>query len=139
MRGVLLAIAVLLMAACSGRPGDGEVERQVRAALAEDGSSEYYAVENVTKTNGFERDPQTYVAEVRYDIVFRRSAKELSESLGRGPRTSLWDSMARGVGVMALTLQYGNFKAGDRFTRTGRFTFVQSDNGWVLTRELPEY
>lgn len=119
-------LALLLLVACANRPGDGDIQRQMAERLAVEGGG-VFAVENFRKTDGFESNPNVYVAEVEYDLVFQRSLADLALNLGKRD-----DPVLAGLDLVALGLKYGQFEAGERLHRSEKATFHKTERGWLL-------
>ncbi len=130
MQRVLFPIlALLLLAACANRPGDGDIQRQVTERLLSEGGS-LYAIESFHKTNGFEPSQNVYIAEVEYDLVFQKSLADLALNL-----RDRSDPLLAGLDLMALGLKYGQFQAGERRHRTEKVTFHKTERGWLLQND----
>ncbi len=119
-------LALLLLAACANRPGDGDIQRQVTERLLGQGGS-LYVVENFRKTNGFEPSQNVYIAEVEYDLVFQKSLADLALNLRERN-----DPLLAGLDLVALGLKYGQFQAGERRHRAEKVTFHKTERGWLL-------
>ncbi len=128
-RLIISLLALLLLAACANRPGDGDIQRQVTERLLS-GSGGLYIVENFRKTNGFEPGQNVYIAEVEYDLVFQRSLADLALNLRNRD-----DPLLAGLDLMALGLKYGQFQAGERQHRAEKVTFHKTERGWLLQHE----
>lgn len=122
-------LALLLLVACANRPGDGEIQRQITERLSIEGRG-LFAVENFRKTSGFESGQNVYVAEVEYDLVFRRSLADLALNLGKRD-----DPVLAGLDLVALGLKYGQFEAGERLHRSEKATFRKTERGWLLQND----
>jgi hypothetical protein len=137
--GAKLAVAMLLtvLAGCSSRPSDAVVMEQVRASLTSPGSEAYLVVENFRKTNGYVREDGPYVAEVTYDLVFRKSFREISEETKRemSGNGSALAAFGKGFTLFALGVQYGDFPAGYRVGRTEEVAFRKTEKGWRIVEE----
>ncbi len=130
MHRVLFPIlALLLLAACANRPGDGDIQRQVTERLLGQGGS-LYVVENFRKTNGFEPSQNVYIAEVEYDLVFQKSLADLALNLRERN-----DPLLAGLDLVALGLKYGQFQAGERRHRAEKVTFHKTERGWLLQND----
>ncbi|HHW78653.1 MAG TPA: hypothetical protein GX399_16720 [Xanthomonadaceae bacterium] len=122
-------LALLLLAACANRPGDNDIQRQVTERLLS-GSGDLFRVENFRKTNGFEPGQNVYVAEVEYDLVFQKSLADLALNL-----RNRQDPLLAGLDLVALSLKYGQFQAGERQRRTEKATFHKTERGWLLQND----
>lgn len=134
MRKIILSLVLLLLAGCSGKPSNGEIENQVVADLL-DGMEDVYQIENFEKLNGFEQSRNTYVAEVRYDIVFKKSLREVAQDFKEAFGGSDIGNAISGLGLMGLNIKYGNFQAGHRVTKEEKILFINTENGWQISRE----
>ncbi|MDF1762998.1 MAG: lipoprotein [Oleibacter sp.] len=129
-----LSLAFIL-SGCSGKPSDGEIEKQITGNLLSDGGDEIFIVENFKKTNGFEKDSKTYIADVKYELVFKKGLQELAQLLEKESQSSPFGAMGASLGMMALQMQYGNFKAGHRVEKEEKVTFIKTENGWRINTE----
>jgi hypothetical protein len=121
----------LLLTACTGKPSDSEIEEQVLASLVNVVSRDFLAVHSLKKLNGFEKDSSTYIAVVKFEAEFKKSFQEVSDALTSLPANPI-EAMQLALGVKVLKMQYGNFAAGQKMEITREFTFINTDNGWVL-------
>ena len=124
----LLAL-LLLLVACTNQPGNSEIQRQITERLSIEGR-DLFAIENFRKTNGFESGQNVYVAEVEYDLVFRRSLADLALNLSKRN-----DPVLAGLDLVALGLKYGQFEAGERLHRSEKATFHKTERGWLLQND----
>ena len=129
--------SLLVVAGCSGTPGEHAIESQVTADLAKGGGDELLKVENFKKVNGFLKDDRTYIADIHYDIVLKQSIKSFVENAEATVKSSKDPAGAEQVGgallVMGLALQFGDGKAGDRYPKDDKVTLLKTDNGWQLS------
>ncbi|HEB60165.1 MAG TPA: hypothetical protein ENJ01_13155 [Gammaproteobacteria bacterium] len=125
----------LLLVACSNVPGEAEVAELVRNRLLGEGDNAYLSVENFEKLNGYEKDANHYVVQVRYQLVFHKSLDEISAELEAQSGDSILDQMSAGLGLMALRIRYGDFKAGDRFPVEEDVTLIRTEKGWRILDE----
>jgi len=135
MKKIVFLFAILLLTGCSGKPSNDEIEEQVVGNLLSDGGEEIFQIENFKKINGFEKDSKTYIADVKYDLVFRKGIKELAKHLKQESKGSPLGAFGAGFGIMALQMQYGNFKAGHRVTKEEKVTFIKTENGWRISEQ----
>ena len=122
MKKLLLAIIMIVFTGCfdSGKPSDSEIKTQALTQIVTKQSGKIYSIENFKKTNGFEKDEKTYIADIQYDIVFKKSLRDIEKEFGS-------------FASMALSIKYGNFKAGHRATNKQKATLIKKENGWVLS------
>lgn len=133
MKKFLMIIAMALcLVGCGNKPSDSEIKNQVVGNLLSDGGKDMFAVENFKKTNGFERDEKTYIADVEYELVFKKGLREVAQQLKQESQGSLFGDMGVGVAVMALQMEHGDFKAGHRVSKAEKIIFIKTENGWRI-------
>ncbi|MEW6444536.1 MAG: hypothetical protein ACOZAQ_10020 [Pseudomonadota bacterium] len=132
-RALLTLTFALLLTACSGKPGTGELQTLVSQELGASGQDAIYAVENFNKLNGYDKDGR-YVAEVSYDLVFKKGLKDIAVEAEQSPGGPL-DKLTKGMGLMSLGLLYGDFKAGDRLPRKQTLQLIKTEQGWRIDKE----
>jgi hypothetical protein len=122
----------LLLAACTGKPSDSDIEEQIVAFMMNDDlSRDFVSINSIEKINGFEKNSNTYIAVVRYEIEFKKSLDDFRETL-TSRSGDILERMQVNIAVGVLKRQYGNFSAGQKMEETREFTFINTDNGWVL-------
>jgi len=129
MKYIMYLFMVFLLVGCAGKPSDGEVKKQIIASILSDGGEKTFNVENYEKINGYEKDSNTYVADVKYDLVFKKGMKEIAQELKQQAKGSPFGA---GLGVMVLQMQFGNFEAGHRVTNDEEITFIKTEKGWRI-------
>lgn len=135
MKKIVYMFVLLLLAGCSGKPGSSEIEQQIVESLLKDGVEEIFKVENFEKINGFEKDHNIYIADIKYDLVFKKGIKELSHQLKQESSENPLAAFG-GIGfIMALQMQYGNFEAGNRVTKEEKVELIKTENGWRISSE----
>lgn len=129
MRRLLTILLIALsLSACSNRPDEQTIERQVTARLQQQQGSEIFDVVNFRKTNGIPRDDNTYIAEVEYDLRFNVDLDEAASVLQKKSGSIF----AAGMEAAKLGMTYGDFKAGDTLHRKERVRFVRAEKGWLI-------
>ncbi|MEW5838476.1 MAG: hypothetical protein AB1717_06555 [Pseudomonadota bacterium] len=129
----LFALSLFLMA-CSGAPGNGELEKLVGIELKTDTPQAVFRIENFKKTDGQLEDATHYTANVSYELVFTKSLQEIADNAGQAPGGPL-DKLGAGMNLVTLSLLYGDFKVGDRLPRQQTLHLVKNEAGWRLARE----
>lgn len=143
-RIVILAICIVL-SACSGKPSVSQIREQVLEQIVTDSNRELIAISDFDKTNGFEKDQNTYVVNIKYKVTFKKSLQELARDLQQDAKSGsptgntavdkqlndVGGALA-GIGIIAMGFQYGDFRAGDSFEKTDKVVFIKTDNGWRL-------
>ncbi len=128
-------LPMLLLAACSGVPGEGEVEELVREKLLGEGANAYLEIENFARLNGYEKGDNHYVVQVRYELVFLKGLEEIAADLEAQAGESVLDQMSAGLGLLALRIKYGDFRAGARFPVEEDIPLVRTEKGWRIFEE----
>jgi hypothetical protein len=129
-------MTITLVTACANKPGDEELRTQVTTYLLKDYRSKLYSVENFQKINGFKNDENTYTAQVQYDLVFKVDLQDAPQQLDDDANDSFLKKSADALGLLSLTAQYGNFKAGDRIKQQDKVVLIKTEKGWRLKQEF---
>lgn len=125
-----------LLSACTTQPSDHEINILVAKSVLPQGGENILALENFRKVNGIRVDDTTYVAEVEYDLVFRKGLEELTAELAQQSQHSPLEALGAGVELFGQLVQYGQFKAGDRLPQSGTFKLIQTEQGWRLAQDF---
>lgn len=137
MRRIFALLLVLIcLSGCTIAPNDAEIKIQVAKTVLKDGGEKIFFFENFRKTNGLMLKDGRYIAEVSYDLVFRKSLEEISNEISQEAQSSPMDAIQSGLTLMSQLLQYGQFKAGDRLTFHKKFTLIDTEQGWRLERDF---
>lgn len=126
---------IIILSGCSGKPSENDIEKQIVVNLLSNGGEEIFQVENFEKTNGFEKDSKTYIADVKYDLVFKKGIQELAQQLKTESQGSPFGAVGAGLGIMALQMQFGNFEAGHRIAKEEKVIFIKTENGWHISEQ----
>jgi hypothetical protein len=126
-----LLLLVLTITACSDVPGEARIaqllQQQVTIKYAD-----LIEIDDVKKLNGWADNEQQYTVEVAYNIVFKKSFQAYIDEQTAKPGNPL-EKMASGMAAGMLKLQYGDFKAGDKYqVKQQTLTLRQTENGWAL-------
>jgi hypothetical protein len=127
---------LLLLTACANKPSNEELRTQVTAYLLKNNRDRLYSVENFQKVNGFQNDDRTYTAQVKYDLVFKINLEDAPQLIGEDANKTILDKGMAALGLLSLTAQYGNFKAGDRVSREEKVVLIKTEKGWRLKDEF---
>ena len=128
----MLLSAPSTLAACSGKPSVSEIRDQVASRLQAEGRDRLFEIRNFRKRNGFRKDDHTYIADVEYELVFRKSLADLQDELEKDAQDSPFRALSSSVEIMALKLKYGNFRAGDHLARKDKLTLIKTEQGWRI-------
>jgi hypothetical protein len=131
-----LLLFIAFITACSNKPSDEELRSQVTADLLKGYRNQLYTVENFQKVNGFENDERTYTAQVQYDLVFKVDLQDAPQFLGNDSSESFLQKSAEALGLLSITAEYGNFKAGDRIPQDEKVVLIKTEKGWRLKEEF---
>ncbi len=126
---ILILIALVFYFAIGYVKLSKEIENQITTDLLSNGRDEMFYVENFKKIDGHKKDDRTYIAMVKYDLVFKASVKELTRKIkNKSHDLSLENAVF--FTTMALKMQYADFEHGDVITREEKFTLINIENGW---------
>lgn len=120
---ILLAIA---LTACSGKPSDGDIKAQYIENAMKGKDPSLSGIENFEKVNGFQKDERTYIADVKFDVIFKKSFDEVAKETKRD-----FGGMLK---LTALEETMGRFKAGHKISYEDKLTFTKTEKGWILNR-----
>lgn len=124
----VILMATLLMAACSMKPSDEHIAKQMTDELLQRHDAAIFEVMNLRKVNGIKRDDNHYEAEVEYELRFLVDLKDATKRLEQ----QSGNIFAAGMEATALGLTYGNFKKGDTIHKKEWVKFVRSEKGWLI-------
>jgi hypothetical protein len=133
-RLIVVSLFAIFLSACTGVPGDKEIESMVRADILDDGFDDLFVLENFRKTNGFRKSDTIYIVDVEYDLVFQKSfidvVREISDD-PTGPQYGLFGSK-----FILTTIQsnFGQFEVGDRIHKAVKVTLHKTENGWQVSQ-----
>ena len=131
-RTVWLLFLILVLGACTSRPSDDDVRRAIEARLQKAGLSDIMRIEHLERLDGYALNDNVYVVEVKYDLVFTRSFRDLEREAGAASEDAPLSAFLDTMSLIALQMQYGNFKAGDRVTKEESLRFVRAEKGWRI-------
>lgn len=121
---------ILVLTACNGSPSDRLIEESV---MHEKTISGLVRVTSVEKVNGWE-DKEFYIADVRYDVEFLTDYQTFMDSLKKEETgQSVVSHLFGGLGILALSMKYGQFDKGETVSERAEFRFRDTENGWQLT------
>ena len=133
---ITLLLILIGLTACNVAPNDAEIKIQVAKVALRDGGEKIFLFENFRKTNGLMQEDGRYIAEVTYDLVFRKSLADITEEISDEAQRSPIDAIESGFKLMNQLLQYGQFKEGDRLSYHKKFTLISTEKGWRLESEF---
>ncbi len=133
---MILSLAAL--AACSGPPSVGDIKEQLESAVLGNAGG-IATVANFEKTNGHEKDEKTYIADVKYDLVFSSDAQGmLQQAIKESPPAALAAMGSEGLALAAFGPAMMDLVAGQTFSIQDQVTFIETEKGWVLKEWHPE-
>lgn len=132
MKKISLVLLSLALVACSGKPSDRQIEQLVSAVILSDGGAETYELSDFEKTNGLAKNEQLYIADIRYQLTFKKGFDELSDQVINEPGDSPFETVGAGFKLMTMRMQFGDFKAGDSIIKEDRVQLVNTEEGWRL-------
>nr|WP_320116590.1 hypothetical protein [uncultured Desulfuromonas sp.] len=127
---------ILLLSGCQSIPTDAEIQIQVAKKVLSHNNEKIFSLENFHKVNGLSVDQQTYIAEVEYDLVFRKGLEELSAELNRTTSDNPLAALGSGMELLAQLMKYGQFKAGDRIPHHEKFKLIKTEQGWRMADDF---
>ena len=131
-RIVVLLIAALSLAACTGTPEDREIETLVRNDVLAEGLGDLFRLENFSRTNGFRESDNVYIVDVEYDLVFQKSFVEVVREIRADPTGPQYGMFGSKLILAAIQSNFGQFEAGDRLHKAEKVTLHNTEKGWRL-------
>jgi len=132
----ILLFAMLGLGGCQSVPTDAEIQIQVAKQVLSHNNEKIFSLENFHKVNGLSVDKQTYIAEVEYDLVFRKGLEELSAELNRTSNDNPLAAFGSGMELLTQLMKYGQFKAGDRIPHHEKFKLIKTEQGWRMAADF---
>jgi hypothetical protein len=131
MRNILfLCLLIFGLTACNSAPKEAEIKIQVAKVALKDGGERIFLFENFKKINGLMQEDGRYIAEVNYDLVFRKSLATISAEIRQEAAGSPIEAIESGFKLIAQLLQYGQFEAGDRLSYHKKYVLLKTEQGW---------
>lgn len=130
MRWMLALMISALLAACSSKPSDGDVEEAVRIAYTSASPDlRYFDIVSVKRKNGYEGEGGAYVVEAVVTYKTITSYADFREKALASP------AAARDRGAVEFQLRVlrdkdGDFPAGKQTESAERFSLVKTEKGW---------
>lgn len=134
--GVLI-LFLSIVSGCSGKPDSSYIENEVKKVFGSVSLDKVTELKKFTKINGFEKDQNTYIVEVSYDILLKVSARDFFAKL---KELDAPNKMVRPMLPMYMVAEqvtsaiFGeNFKAGELRNVAQKLTLIKTDNGWMVS------
>ncbi len=136
MKKFIWVAVLLILAGCSGKPGTSEIKDQFVEQIEILGLGKAIKIDNFEKTDGASKNGNTYIAYVKYDLVFKKSLKQIARLLEKETQDTPLRAMQANVLIMGLQMRYGNFKAGYRVAKQDKVVMVKTEKGWRMEDDL---
>lgn len=133
---LLIALLVFGLTACNFAPSESEIKIQVAKVALKDGGEKIFSFENFKKINGLMQKDGRYIAEVSYDLVFRKSLDTITQETRQKAAESPIIAIESGFRIMTQLLQYGQFEEGDRLSYHKKIALIKTERGWRLENEF---
>jgi len=123
---VPVLLIFLLLVACSGKPGDAQIENALNQKMTEFGLDKGFKIKNLKRTNGFEENKNTYIADVSYEIEYIKS----------GFTMPLYEKFVAFVNHLQTKVENPDKPGLNMITPTchlhSKITMIKTDNGWMM-------
>ncbi|MYL85319.1 hypothetical protein GTA51_19680 [Desulfovibrio aerotolerans] len=113
---LLTTVALLALAACASKPNDDQIKAALEDSMKTAGISDYYVIKDFTKTNGFEKDAKTYIADVSYIVASKEGVKLSMPIIDKASNFFKILVVAKGMRV------------------TEKITIIKTENGWSVDK-----
>jgi hypothetical protein len=129
-RFIAITLLAALLSACSGVPGDEEIEILVRDNLLTDGLGDLFSLENFQKTNGFRESDNVYIVDVEYDLVFQKSFIDVVKEIRANPTGPQYGMFGSKLVLTAIQSNFGQFEVGDKIHKVEKVRLHRTEQGW---------
>ena len=133
-RFIVFTVLAVLLSACSGLPGDEEVESLVRDNLLTDGLGDLFSLENFHKTNGFRESDNVYIVDVEYDLVFQKSFIDVVKEIRADPTGPQYGMFGSKLVLTAIQANFGQFEVGDKIHKVEKVRLHRTEKGWQIAK-----
>ena len=152
-RSYLLSLMVLFFY-CSIRPSVGEIENQIENLFKASDYAEYVKIRKFEKLNGYEQDKNTYLVEIKYDLVFTKSSKEIENAISQKNKSldstddmkafakayaSMQQQAYVGNIMFTVAMRLGDYQSGATYPVQETITLIKTDNGWCMSQPASLY
>lgn len=133
-RFIAITLLAALLSACSGVPGDEEIEILVRDNLLTDGLGDLFSLENFQKTNGFRESDNVYIVDVEYDLVFQKSFIDVVKEIRANPSGPQYGMFGSKLVLTAIQSNFGQFEVGDKIQKVEKVRLHRTEQGWQIAK-----
>ncbi|MGH6935753.1 MAG: hypothetical protein ACRED2_06150, partial [Methylocella sp.] len=141
VKNLFTILSITVLAACSRPPSVEEIKGQLESVLAADAGG-VATVANFEKINGYEKGEEKYIADIKYDLVFAKDAKQIfQQAIKKTPHTAFAAMGSEGLALAAFGPAMMDLVAGKKFSVTDTVTLIKSvraEKGWGLEEWHPE-
>ncbi|OBU14271.1 hypothetical protein AYY19_05920 [Photobacterium aquimaris] len=123
MNKIITVAIMLLLTGCTEIPNDTTLEKAFYSAAQSSKANTILTVDNFAKVSGYIKQDH-YIAEISYDIRFISNQEE--------QQTVNKDTLTSGLGLHALSMEYGQYKLGDISSNQQQVIFIKTSAGWQV-------
>ena len=123
MNKIITVAIMLLLTGCTEIPNDTTLEKAFYSAAQSSKANTILTVDNFAKVSGYIKQDH-YIAEISYDIRFISNQEE--------QQTVNKDTLTSGLGLHALSMEYGQYKLGDISSNQQQVIFIKTTAGWQV-------
>ncbi|OBU19220.1 hypothetical protein CTM88_07820 [Photobacterium aquimaris] len=123
MNKIITVAIMLLLTGCTEIPNDTTLEKAFYSAAQSSKANTILTVDNFAKVSGYIKQDH-YIAEISYDIRFISNQEE--------QQTVNKDTLTSGLGLHALSMEYGQYKLGDISSNQQQVIFIKTSTGWQV-------
>lgn len=140
---LLLLAALLIFTGCDSKPSSNAVRIAVERDLFGREDHPWFALENFVFENGTEEAKNRYMAVVAYDIVLKKSGKEMLDAVAAGAGEGFSPELL----PLLVTKWFGRvliegkvspegLSKGTRVRHREKVSMIKMDKGWAVASEL---
>lgn len=130
---LILMLVFIVLGCSSSKPSERDIKKQMEEYMMQGAGSEIFKIKNFKKTDGLKKGDKTYIANVEYNLVFKKDVEEVAKKLKDESQNSPFGAfMNTNLALMALKMKYGDFKAGHVVSQKEEVRLISTDKGWRI-------
>lgn len=140
---IILSAAIFLLAGCGSTPSANAIQRAIERSLFGRENHPWFALENFDFENGTEEGKNRYAAVVSYDIVLKKSGREILDSVAAGDVEGLSPDLLPILLVRLFSkvllegkLAPDTLAKGTRVHHQEKVALVKMDKGWEVASKF---
>lgn len=121
----LMVLFALALAGCNSGPSGNDIKK-----VMEQDTPDFMQVKKVNVLNSVKRD-KGHLVEFETTLAFPKSYADTLRDLEKEAENEPMGAMMAAMMIQMLTMQFGEWQAGETFTDTTQAVFVKGSKGWM--------